>query len=125
MLVFDSNPECMYGGRVSRRLPIRRGQSRELPNRKNRVQLHRSLTQLLCKGQTTRSHKKYPFAPALRGGGPEHSQKMTDMTAMRVSHSLESTLDSVNRAEEVATEFATKLGFDEDTVNRISMAVRE
>ncbi len=50
---------------------------------------------------------------------------MTDMTAMRVSHSLESTLDSVNRAEEVAAEFATKLGFDEETVNRISMAVRE
>ncbi len=50
---------------------------------------------------------------------------MTDMTAMRVSHSLESTLDSVNRAEEVAAEFATKIGFDEETVNRISMAVRE
>ena len=50
---------------------------------------------------------------------------MTDMTAMRVSHSLESTLESVNRAEEVAAEFATKLGFDEETVSRISMAVRE
>ena len=50
---------------------------------------------------------------------------MTDMTAMRVSYSLESTLDSVNRAEEVATEMANKMGFDEETINRISMAVRE
>lgn len=50
---------------------------------------------------------------------------MTDMTAMRVSHTLDSSLDSVNRAEEVATEFASKLGFDEETITRISMAVRE
>ena len=50
---------------------------------------------------------------------------MSDMTAMRVSHTLDSSLDSVNRAEEVATEFASKLGFDEETMNRISMAVRE
>ena len=28
---------------------------------------------------------------------------MSDMTAMRVSHTLDSSLDSVNRAEEVAT----------------------
>lgn len=47
------------------------------------------------------------------------------MTAMRVSHTLDSSLDSVNRAEEVATEFAAKLGFDEETITRISMAVRE
>lgn len=52
-------------------------------------------------------------------------EPMTDMTAMRVSHTLDSSLDSVNRAEEVASEFAAKLGFDEETVTRISMAVRE
>ncbi len=72
----------------------------------------------------------YPFSlePAAAGDARRPAlskEQMTDMTAMRVSHSLESTLDSVNRAEEVATEFATKLGFDEETVNRISMAVRE
>ena len=50
---------------------------------------------------------------------------MTDKTAMRVSYSLESTLDSVNRAEEVAVDMANKMGFDEETINRISMAVRE
>ena len=50
---------------------------------------------------------------------------MTDMTAMRVSYRMDSTLESVNQAEEVATQVATKAGFDEEEVNRISMAVRE
>jgi serine/threonine-protein kinase RsbW len=38
---------------------------------------------------------------------------------------MESTLESVNQAEEVATKIATKIGFEEEDVNRISMAVRE
>src|SRR3954452_18699978 len=67
---------------------------------------------------------QYPPEQRKRRSAPSNEQ-MSDMTAMRVSHSLESTLDSVNRAEEVASDFATKIGFDEETVNRISMAVRE
>jgi serine/threonine-protein kinase RsbW len=47
------------------------------------------------------------------------------MTVQRVSYSLDSSLDSVNKAEEEATKMATKSGFDEDEVGRISMAVRE
>ena len=47
------------------------------------------------------------------------------MTAQRVSYSLESSLDSVNKAEEEATKMAMKSGFDEDEAGRISMAVRE
>ncbi len=50
---------------------------------------------------------------------------MSDMTAMRVSYRMDSNLESVNQAEEAATKVATKLGFDEEDVNRISMAVRE
>jgi serine/threonine-protein kinase RsbW len=50
---------------------------------------------------------------------------MTDMTAMRVSYTLESNLESVNQAEQAATEMAVKAGFDEEDVGRISMAVRE
>jgi serine/threonine-protein kinase RsbW len=46
-------------------------------------------------------------------------------TAMRVSYRMDSTLESVNQAEEVATKIAAKMGFDEEDVNRISMAVRE
>lgn len=50
---------------------------------------------------------------------------MSDMTAMRVSYRMDSTLESVNQAEEIATRMAVKLGFEEEDVNRISMAVRE
>lgn len=47
------------------------------------------------------------------------------MTADRVSYTLDSTLESVNQAEETALKFAEKQGFSEDEVQRISMAVRE
>jgi serine/threonine-protein kinase RsbW len=50
---------------------------------------------------------------------------MADMTAMRVSYRMDSTLESVNQAEELATKVSIKAGFDEESVNRISMAVRE
>lgn len=47
------------------------------------------------------------------------------MNATRVSYTLDSSLESVNKAEDTATEFATKSGFDPEEVQRISMAVRE
>ena len=48
------------------------------------------------------------------------------MTApQRVSYRLESTLESVNRAEEMADQIASQAGFDEDTRGGIAMAVRE
>ncbi len=47
------------------------------------------------------------------------------MTANRVSYTLESSLQSVNMAEETAQLIAAKAGFDEDNCVRISMAVRE
>ncbi len=47
------------------------------------------------------------------------------MNATRVSYTLDSSLESVNKAEDTATEFATKSGFDSEEVQRISMAVRE
>jgi serine/threonine-protein kinase RsbW len=50
---------------------------------------------------------------------------MADMTAMRVSYRMDSSLESVNQAEELATKMAAKAGFDDENVNRISMAVRE
>jgi serine/threonine-protein kinase RsbW len=46
-------------------------------------------------------------------------------TAMRVSYRMNSNLESVNQAEEIATKMAIKVGFDEENVSRISMAVRE
>jgi serine/threonine-protein kinase RsbW len=47
------------------------------------------------------------------------------MTANRVSYTLDSSLQSVNLAEETAQLFAAKAGFDENNCLRISMAVRE
>ena len=47
------------------------------------------------------------------------------MAAMRVSYRLDSTLESVNQAEEVAMKTAAKAGFPEDEVHRIAMSVRE
>lgn len=42
-----------------------------------------------------------------------------------VSYTLDSTLDTVDHAEEKATRIATELGFAEDEIMQISMAVRE
>lgn len=47
------------------------------------------------------------------------------MNATRVSYTLESSLESVNKAEQAAHELAVKGGFEEEDVDRISMAVRE
>ena len=42
-----------------------------------------------------------------------------------VSHTMESTLESVNKAAEMADKAASQAGFDEDARGGISMAVRE
>jgi len=43
----------------------------------------------------------------------------------RVSYRMESTLDSVNKAEEMADQVAAQAGLDEDTRSGVTMAVRE
>jgi len=47
------------------------------------------------------------------------------MTEQRVSYTLDSTLETVNSAEETATKIASEAGFDEEEVMKIAMAVRE
>ncbi len=47
------------------------------------------------------------------------------MTGNRVSYTLDSTLDSVNKAEEFSAQAAAKAGFDDDDCQKISMATRE
>ncbi len=47
------------------------------------------------------------------------------MNATRVSYTLESSLESVNKAEQAARDLAVKTGFDDEEIDRISMAVRE
>ena len=50
---------------------------------------------------------------------------MADSTSSRVSFTLDSSLDSVNKIELTAEQIAQRAGFDEDTIPHIAMAVRE
>jgi len=47
------------------------------------------------------------------------------MCAERVSYTLDSTLETVNSAEETAGRMAAEAGFDDEEVMKIAMAVRE
>lgn len=47
------------------------------------------------------------------------------MSHHRVSYTLDSTLETVNSAEQAASKIAAEQGFDEEEIMRISMAVRE
>jgi serine/threonine-protein kinase RsbW len=58
--------------------------------------------------------------PKLSGTG-----NLPDSTTSRVSYTLESSLDSVNKVEQTAEQFAHKAGFGDDDVPNIAMAVRE
>ena len=50
---------------------------------------------------------------------------MADSNSSRVSFTLDSSLDSVNKIELTAEQVAQRAGFDEDTIPHIAMAVRE
>ena len=47
------------------------------------------------------------------------------MSGNRVSYTLDSTLETVNNAEQTAGRMAAEAGFDDEDVMKISMAVRE
>jgi serine/threonine-protein kinase RsbW len=47
------------------------------------------------------------------------------MIEQRVSYTLDSTLETVDSAEQAASRIASEAGFDDDEVMRIAMAVRE
>jgi serine/threonine-protein kinase RsbW len=52
-------------------------------------------------------------------------QHLKESQAGRMTYTLESSLDSVNRVEQMAEEMAKKAGIDEEEIFRITMAVRE
>lgn len=56
---------------------------------------------------------------------PRFAKTFFAMTENRVSYTMESTLETVDSAEQAANRIATEAGFDEEEVMRISMAVRE
>ncbi len=50
---------------------------------------------------------------------------MADSTTSRISFTLDSSLDSVNKVEQTAEQYAQRSGFDAETISQIAMAVRE
>jgi serine/threonine-protein kinase RsbW len=50
---------------------------------------------------------------------------LTGQEASRITYTLDSSLDSVDRVEQTAEELAKKAGMDEDEIYRVTMAVRE
>lgn len=56
---------------------------------------------------------------------PAQSRNLDIMTANRVSYKLDSTLDSVNKVEQTASDLAARIGFEEEDRDHIAMAVRE
>jgi serine/threonine-protein kinase RsbW len=86
--------------------------------------------------QTTHFAKLGDFfahARCARGKGPAGDgfgvrgvfTKSLPMTEQRVSYTLDSTLETVDSAEQAANRIATEAGFGDDEIMQISMAVRE
>ncbi len=61
----------------------------------------------------------------LPGRNRSEEARLTGQEASRITYTLDSSLDSVDRVEQTAEQLAQKAGMDEDEVYRISMAVRE
>jgi len=57
--------------------------------------------------------------------GDSARNALADSTTSRVSFTLDSSLDSVNKVELTAEQVAQRAGFDEDTTTHVAMAVRE
>src|SRR5215472_9930209 len=74
--------------------------------------------------QTTDSHFQRD-SPIIQIPDLVWSYALDSRAKNRVTYTLDSTLESVNRAEQTAFEVAGKWGFDEDAQHHISMAVRE
>lgn len=52
-------------------------------------------------------------------------EQLAGQQSSRITYTLESSLDSVNKVEETAEQMAKKAGVDEDELFKITMAVRE
>ena len=57
--------------------------------------------------------------------GMSEEEHLTGQQASRITYTLDSSLESVNKVEETAEQMAKKAGIDEDEVFRVAMAVRE
>jgi len=82
------------------------------------------------KGETSGSPKWAAVVHRAAGPGwrkfrPAYFHPLVAMTKSRVSYTLDSTLETVDNAEQTASRIAMEAGFNEDEVMQISMAVRE
>ena len=57
--------------------------------------------------------------------GMSEEEQLTGQQGSRITYTLESSLDSVDKVEQTAEQMAKKAGIDEDEVFRVAMAVRE
>ncbi len=118
---------CAEAGRRGR-LPPRKSPSPHLGG-KNEV----SLTKVRADRQTVAFliHCGRRRSVAVVGAGPGRKPRSQaegnhlKMTDKRVSFTLESTLDSVNLAEEKTEKVAAEMGFSEEDCHRLAMSVRE
>src|SRR5215472_11784664 len=83
---------------------------------------HRQTTAFAGKRFWRASTGGFRKQPSRREIAQTSSMAMTDQ---RVSYTLDSSLETIDSAEEKATRIATELGFGDDEVMQISMAVRE
>lgn len=103
----------MFAGRIAARLSDIDKSAIRQANYRIRWEL---LLASACSGRKAES----PFRPYNR----TYTSSMA-MTEQRVSYTLDSSLETIDNAEEKATRVATELGFSEDEIMQISMAVRE
>jgi serine/threonine-protein kinase RsbW len=75
-----------------------------------------------------KTRHKTPAQPACNQRSIKESlarKTLADSTTSRVSFTLDSSIETVNKIEQTAELCAVRAGFDEDTVGNISMAIRE
>src|ERR1019366_10306018 len=65
------------------------------------------------------------MSPTVASEAKADSGTVRSMSSDRVSYTLDSTLETVNNAEETASRMAAEAGFDDEEILKISMAVRE
>jgi serine/threonine-protein kinase RsbW len=101
--------------------PVPEGEKSALPSGKRRLKTRVILD--------IREIHKQTASMLLSDVGDAHSRiartALADSTTSRVSYTLDSSLDSVNKIEQIAEQCAERAGFDEDTIPHIAMAVRE
>jgi serine/threonine-protein kinase RsbW len=76
---------------------------------------------------STQAHCRHTLSRFTRSSIMPRSEegRLTPPETGPINYTLESSLDSVNQLEQTAEQLAQKAGLDEDTVFRVSMAVRE